>query len=156
MNDHYYKMTIIDRVSEAEQFAPISEMRERLRKDLEDLLNTRQGRSDIPPWFVELGRSLATYGLNNIDTIDIHSDDKKAKLLQDVHQAIQWFEPRLDDVTVDIDNKKEDEITDGKSYFVLHLRIDAKMRNGAYTDHIVFNTMIQKNGATVLEGPTDA
>lgn len=120
-----------------------------VRRDLEDLLNTRQGRNDVPPCYEELCNSLAVYGLNNIDTVDISSKEELLHLLDDIKSTIQRFEPRLENIGVSI-TKNEDEKQE-RSPFVLHLRIDADMRIGTYISSVVFNTMIQKSGATVQE-----
>ena len=151
MNDQFL-MTIIDRLCEAKSSTSIAEMREMVRRDLEDLLNTRQGRDDVPPWFEQLGGSLAVYGLNNIDTVDMSSKEELTDLLTRIKATIQRFEPRLENVNVSTIKDKEQK----RSPFVLHLRIDAEMRIGAYIDRVVFNTMIQKSGATVQEAPDHA
>lgn len=120
-----------------------------VRKDLEDLLNTRQGRNDIPSCFEQLGKSLAVYGLNSFDSVDISSREELSRLLNDIEDTIHRFEPRLEDVEVSI--VKADDDKQKRSPFVLHLRIEAQMRIGSYIDSITFNTMIQKSGATVRE-----
>ena len=125
-----------------------------IRRDLEDLLNTRQGRKDVPSCFELLSDSLAVYGLNNIDTVDISSKDELLNLLNDIRLTIQRFEPRLENVGVSITKDKDGK--EERSPFVLHLRIDADMRIGTYVSQVVFNTMIQKSGATVKEVSDDA
>lgn len=147
-------MTIIDRLCEARSSASIAEMREMVRIDLENLLNTRQGRNDVPPWFEQLCSSLAVYGLQNIDTVDISSKSELLKLLSDIRSTIQRFEPRLQNVDVSISKDYEEKQV--LSPFVLHLRIDAEIRLGTYIDRVIFNTMIQKNGATVQEASDHA
>ncbi len=148
MNDQY-QMTLIDRLCQGKSSTSIAEMRDMVRRDLEDLLNTRQGPGDIPPWFENLGSSMAVYGLNSIESVDMSVKDELLKLLTDVKISIQLFEPRLENVDVSIAKANDDNQT--RSPFVLHLRIDAVMRIGAYVDRVVFNTMIQKSGATVHE-----
>jgi type VI secretion system protein ImpF len=153
MNDQF-QMTIIDRLCEGRPSTSIAEMREMVRRDLEDLLNTRQGPEEIPPWFEMLGSSLAVYGFNTIESVDMSVKDELLKLLTDVKTSIQLFEPRLENVDVSIIKDKEEKQT--RSPFVLHLRIDAEMRIGDYVDRVVFNTMIQKSGATVQEASDHA
>jgi type VI secretion system protein ImpF len=148
MNDQF-QMTIIDRLCQGKPSTSIAEMREMVRRDLEDLLNTRQGPSEIPPWFENLGNSMAVYGLNGIESVDMSVKDELLKILTEVKSTIQLFEPRLEDVDVSIVKAKED--NQSRSPFVLHLRIDGVMRIGGYVDRIVFNSMIQKSGATVKE-----
>jgi type VI secretion system protein ImpF len=154
MND-LVQMTIIDRLCEAKPFASIKEMREMVRRDLEDLLNTRQGRSDIASWFPELEKSIATYGLNNIDTVDMSSGEELEELLSDIKCTIQMFEPRLEHIEVVSESHAISE-NGYTSPFVLRLRINADMRVGENVESVVFNTMIQKSGATVQEAAPDA
>jgi len=153
MNDQF-QMTIIDRLCERRSSTSLAEMRGMIRRDLEDLLNTRQGRKDVPSCFELLSDSLAVYGLNNIDTVDISSKDELLNLLNDIRLTIQRFEPRLENVGVSITKDKDGK--EERSPFVLHLRIDADMRIGTYVSQVVFNTMIQKSGATVKEVSDDA
>lgn len=148
MNDKY-QMTLIDRLCQGRPSTSIGEMRDMLRRDLEDLLNTRQGPEEIPSCMEHLNSSMAVYGLNYIENVDMNVKDDLLKLLTNVKSSIQLFEPRLEEVDVSIVKAKDDSQT--RSPFVLHLRIDAVMRIGAYVDRVVFNTMIQKSGATVEE-----
>ena len=48
----------------------IHQMIDAVRRDLEDLLNTRQSHQGMPEEFVELQRSIATYGLPDFSSID--------------------------------------------------------------------------------------
>lgn len=148
MNDQF-ELSFIDRLCETRHSASISEMREYLRRDLEDLLNTRQGCDNIPQWCEQLRSSIAVYGLHNIETVDISSQEELLRLLSDIKNAIIRFEPRLENVEVSI--TKDESGKQAWSPFILHLRIDAEMRMGNYLDRVVFNTMIQKSGATVQE-----
>jgi type VI secretion system protein ImpF len=153
MNDQFH-MTVIDRLCERRSSTSLAEMRDMVRRDLEDLLNTRQGRNDVPSCFEQLSDSLAVYGLNNIDTVDISSKEELLNLLNDIRSTIQRFEPRLENVEVSITKDKDGKLE--RSPFVLHLRIDANMRIGTYVSEVVFNTMIQKSGATVKEASEHA
>lgn len=144
-----FELTIIDRLCEARLSASIAEMRENIRRDLEDLLNTRQGCNNIPQWCGQLKNSIAVYGLHSIENVDISSQEELLRLLSDIKCAIIRFEPRLENVEVSI--TKDESGKQVWSPFVLHLRIDAEMRMGNFLDRVVFNTMIQKSGATVKE-----
>jgi len=155
-----FLMTIIDRLStgKGEPGASFREMRDMLRRDLEDLLNTRQGLKldrEQEAKYPELTRSLATYGLNNIDTVDMSCGEEIELLLNDVKHTIEMFEPRLENVEVYNDSPAKG-ADDYVSPFVLRMRINADMRIGNYIDRVVFDTLIQKSGATVKEGEPDA
>lgn len=155
-----FQMTIIDRLSAGtgEGGTTFKEMRNMIRRDLEDLLNTRQGLkldSEQKTKYPELKRSLATYGLNNIDTVDMSCGEEIERLLSDVKHTIEMFEPRLKNVEVFNDSPAKG-ANDYVSPFVLRMRISADMRIGHYLDPVVFNTLIQKSGATVKEEETNA
>ncbi|MBD3317602.1 MAG: type VI secretion system baseplate subunit TssE [Chitinivibrionales bacterium] len=133
-----YIPTIIDRLCGITEPWAIGEVCESVRSHLECLLNSRQGRDDIPPWFVELSESLATYGIGNIDNVDLEDQEERRELIKSIHRAIALFEPRLDEVSV-IDKGIEHP-------FVLKLEINAVLRLGRSVEPVVFGTTLRKNG----------
>ena len=132
----------IDRLCGASVTSSIEEVRETVRKDLENLLNARQGRNDIPPWFTEVRRSIA-YGLGDFESTNLESANDRQNLLKKIRNTIAEFEPRLQSVTV----------TDSRIMhpFVLHFQISAVLRIGRYIDNVVFGTTIEKNGSTIVK-----
>jgi type VI secretion system lysozyme-like protein len=139
-----YTPTVLERLCGAGMFGTIDDARESVRRDLEDLLNARQGREhDIPPWFTALAGSVATYGIGQVDAIDLEVREERQGLLKAIRRAIRRFEPRLERVEV---------IDLGVVHpFVLRFRIEAVMRLESVADRVVFGTTLRKNGTAVVE-----
>lgn len=74
-----------------------------VRRDLEDLLNTRRPENDIPPEFINLERSIFNYGIPDVVSLSRDSYGRPRELTEAIARAIEQFEPRLDRVEVTID-----------------------------------------------------
>jgi type VI secretion system protein ImpF len=72
----------------------IQEISLAVRRDLEDLLNTRP---IIDPSRLDgvLGESLLAYGVPDLTGYDLHSREQATNWLDNVRHAIERFEPRL-------------------------------------------------------------
>lgn len=69
-----------------------------VHRDLEDLLNTRQILANIPPDCTELLRSIATYGLPDLASIEAITPDQRNAIGRVLEEIIQRNEPRLKQV----------------------------------------------------------
>src|SRR5262245_46359957 len=78
----------------------LTEMQESVRRDLQDLLNTRQAATEIYSDEAELAQSVLSYGLPDLTTLNPTVADQRRLLQQTVEHAIRRFEPRLMDVRV--------------------------------------------------------
>lgn len=81
-----------ERVSGAEQ---VRRVRDEVRRDLENLLNTRWRCVCWPPKLEELDRSLVNYGLPDFSGVPLNDRSQLASFRSIVEQAISYFEPRL-------------------------------------------------------------
>jgi type VI secretion system protein ImpF len=81
-----------------------NQAKEAVGRDLENLLNTKCFTPDIPDSCSELGRSVFTYGLSDFTSKNPASPSVRTELRQEIEKAIQLFEPRLQKVTVRIDD----------------------------------------------------
>jgi type VI secretion system lysozyme-like protein len=142
MTENEFKNSFIDRLCGASITSSIEAVREMVRRDLEDLLNARQGRCDIPSWFMEVRRSFA-YGLGDFESTNLESANDRQRLLNTIKSTIAFFEPRLQNVVV----------TDSGIIhpFILHFQIRATLKIGTFVDKVVFGTTIQKNGTTTVK-----
>ncbi len=68
-----------------------------VRRDLEDLLNTRLS-SDVPPAFVEVSRSVVTYGLPDLSAVSADTSEQRADIGRLIERIIERHEPRLRNV----------------------------------------------------------
>lgn len=73
-----------------------------LRRDLEWLLNTRRTTIPVPDWTRELRYSLFRYGLPDITEYSLTSSLDQDRLTSEVEEAVETFEPRLMNVTVNM------------------------------------------------------
>lgn len=101
--------SILDRLIEPRDGEPddlssrgqsVRELEEAVRRDLQDLLNTRQSSSDAYSDDDELSRSLLTYGLPELANYNPTVPDHRKELQGIIERAIKVFEPRLMDVRV--------------------------------------------------------
>ncbi|MBN1442861.1 MAG: type VI secretion system baseplate subunit TssE [Planctomycetes bacterium] len=142
-----YQPTILDRLCPREgegsgEGASYEEIRESVRRDLEDLFNTRQGRDDIPPQFSELARSIAAYGLRNFNSTNLESPQERQNLLRAIERTVRAYEPRLDRIEL-----RE---LPGTHPFELRFEIKAVLRVAGYEDRVVFGTTVRKDGGAVV------
>lgn len=79
-------------------------MKSALKRDMEWLLNTR--RCQVMEEFVddpgELTRSLLNYGLPDISSMSVQSGKDHNRILRQMEEAVEYFEPRLKNVRVSL------------------------------------------------------
>src|SRR5215207_8868264 len=78
----------------------LRQLKETVKRDLEQLLNTRQSGDWLPEDLKELNSSLAAYGLPDFSSVSIKSPAEQARLRRALEAAIATFEPRLEDINV--------------------------------------------------------
>jgi len=96
--------SILDRLIQSESGdgdaeAALSDV-DAVRRDLEELLNTRQSVARVPSEFPEVGKSLITYGIPDFGSIDASSQLKCEELGRKLRDLIALHEPRLKDVRI--------------------------------------------------------
>jgi type VI secretion system protein ImpF len=101
--------SILDRLIEPRDDEPVDlssrgqsvrELEEAVRRDLQDLLNTRRTAIDGFPDDAELSRSLLTFGLPELTSFNPTVPDQRRTLQDIIERTIRQFEPRLMDVRV--------------------------------------------------------
>ena len=97
--------SILDRLIDAEAAGEgnllgydAARMIDTVRRDLEDLLNTRQSHQGMPEEFVELHDSVATYGLPDFTSVDASKTGQRKAIGKIIEAIIHKFEPRLREV----------------------------------------------------------
>jgi type VI secretion system protein ImpF len=68
-----------------------------VRRDLEDLLNTRR-TNDVPPAFVEVNQSVVAYGLPDLSAVSADTSEQRTDIGKLIERIIERFEPRLRNV----------------------------------------------------------
>ncbi len=121
----------------------IKDMRLSVRRDLENLLNTRLRVMQPDDGYHELKKSLLNYGLPDLATVNITDLAKRKQFITWLESLIMEFEPRFKSVTVQYrDNNNE---TDR----VLRFRIDAVMYADPSPEVVVFDSVLEPVSRTV-------
>lgn len=95
---------------DVEKSAPtlLQEIKSNIRRDLENLLNTRLFRAPAPGLYPELERSVINYGLPDFSTVQFGSAEHLEQFRRVVQETIEKFETRFRQVRVDIMDAGED------------------------------------------------
>jgi type VI secretion system protein ImpF len=78
----------------------LRELRQSLRRDLENLLNTRWRCTSWPEDLEELELSLVNYGIPDISGADLGSAQSREEFSQIVERVLECYEPRFKSVRV--------------------------------------------------------
>jgi type VI secretion system protein ImpF len=109
--------TILDRLIERDPNAAgsvqyrqpsFNQAKAAVARDLENLLNCKNFFTPFPEAFKELNRSVMAYGLPDFTAMNPRGLSEKSELLHAVERAIQFFEPRLKNVMVSLDDSDND------------------------------------------------
>ncbi len=73
----------------------LSELKQCVRRDLQNLLNTRWKCSLWPPDYEELELSLVNYGIPDFSGVNMGGPENQKRLIEIVERAIAFFEPRF-------------------------------------------------------------
>jgi type VI secretion system protein ImpF len=115
----------------------VRELEEAVRRDLQDLLNTRRTATDEFPEEAELSRSLLTFGLPELSTYNPTVPEQQRVLQGIVEGTIQRFEPRLMDVRVTSIS------ADSSSGRGLRMCVEALLRVAPAPLPITFDTVVK-------------
>jgi len=114
----------------------ITQMVAAVRRDLEDLLNTRQSHTGLSEAFKEVHQSLIAYGLPDLTSLNAITAQQRQEIGGLIEAVVARFEPRLKDIRVTMvdagDNKDR----------TLKFRIDARLRLDPSPD-VAFDTILE-------------
>ncbi len=125
------------------------DLRNGIRRDLEDLLNARCRVLSPPAGSRHLSDSILNYGLPDLATINMLDTDRKRVFTRDMENIIRAFEPRFKSVRVQfLENVS-------KSDRALRFRIDAVMYAHPAPEVVVFDSVLEPllRTVTVEESP---
>lgn len=97
---------LIDNEPENSNEAPLTDkeklriIQQSVRRDLENLLNTRYRCIAWPPEFEQIDDSLINYGIPDFTASSLNAAEEGGILIKAIHKAITLFENRLVDVRV--------------------------------------------------------
>ncbi|MCI0462837.1 MAG: type VI secretion system baseplate subunit TssE [Gemmataceae bacterium] len=76
----------------------MEQMLEAVRRDLEELLNTRQTSGDLPRGLQQTRKSIHAFGLPDLTSFHALTSDQREKLARTLEETVAAFEPRLRDI----------------------------------------------------------
>ena len=114
----------------------LARLKTAVRRDLENLLNTRRTPDYIPEGSVEILRSVYYYGLPDITSMPANFLYEQTKLLQSIETAVKTFEGRLDGVRVSL-------VPVAGQSRVLRFVIDGMLRIDPLPEHVVYDASIE-------------
>lgn len=115
----------------------LRDLRESVRRNLEDLLNTRQRCLPLPAGLEQIPRSLVNYGIPDFTGIDLANPARREEFRAAVEMAIRNFEPRFITVTVVL----RDDKADGADRLI-RFRIDAFMYADPAPEPVAFDSLL--------------
>ena len=134
---------LIDMEPEVQREAPKSrtqvlrELKNSVRRDLENLLNTRWRCTAWPPNLEELDISVVNYGIPDFTGANMSLSSEREQLRQTIEKVIQQFEPRFKTVRVVlVENKDEFDRS-------LRFRIDALLHAEPAPEPVVFDSQVE-------------
>lgn len=126
-----------------DQHQKLKELRASVRRDLENLLNTRLRMLEPDEELTELKKSLLNYGLPDLATINISNKAKKKEFVEQLEILLLEFEPRFKSVNVHyLDNSDSLDRT-------LRFRIDATLYADPSPEVVVFDSVLEPVSRTV-------
>jgi type VI secretion system protein ImpF len=114
----------------------VTEMVETVRRDMEELLNTRQSHQGLPEAFVETQRSILGYGLPDMSGINALTPQQREEIGRLLEEVVVRFEPRLRDVRATLVDSAESKQP------ALRFRIDARLCVEPAPD-VAFETILE-------------
>jgi type VI secretion system protein ImpF len=114
----------------------LARLKTAVRRDLENLLNTRRTPDYIHEGSVEILRSVYYYGLPDITSMPANFLYEQTKLLQSIETAVKTFEARLDGVKVSL-------VPVAGQSRVLRFVIDGMLRIDPLPEHVVYDASIE-------------
>jgi len=123
--------------SDANKYHKLKNLRNSVRRDLENLLNTRYKIMQPAEEYKEVELSLLNYGLPDLATINMSDVDKKKEFIENFETILREYEPRFKSIKVSyLDNSDKLDRT-------LRFRIDATLYADPYPEVIIFDSILE-------------
>jgi type VI secretion system protein ImpF len=144
-NNAPLQASVLDRLIHSETKQPagrapthsMRDLKQSIRRDLENLLNTRWRCTSWPPNLNELGKSLVDYGIPDFSGSALGSSVNREEFRRIIERAIQRFEPRLKNAKVDLVESNE------PLDRVLRFRINALVQADPVPEQVVFDSSLE-------------
>ena len=107
-----------------------------VRRDLQWLLNTKRTPEAAGVEFKHTHRSLYNYGIPDFSVLSSTSHKDRNRLLSEMEESIEFYEPRLKNVKVSLVN------TDGLTTKMLRFQIEATLMMDPAPEQVSFDTVL--------------
>lgn len=145
--DKHLRASVLDRLfddephlsadSENTRHKKLKDLRNSVRRDLENLLNTRCCVVSPPEQYEQVQDSLMNYGLQDLATVNMLDSDKKILFTNSVEKIIKQYEPRFKSVRVShLDTGDSGDRT-------VRFRIDAVLYADPAPEVVVFDSILE-------------
>ena len=114
----------------------VDQITEAVRRDLEDLLNTRQTPAHLLADFPELRTSVFAYGLPDLTSLQAVTPQQRTEIGRLLERIIMTFEPRLEKVKAILLTGADDKLP------TLRFRVDARL-NMDPAPEVAFETTLE-------------
>lgn len=121
----------------------LKDLRNSVRRDLENILNTRYRMLEPPSNFSELEYSVLNYGLPDLATVNINDFNKKKEFTRQLEKMLKNFEPRFKTVSVNFTDNKD------KTDRTLRFRINATLYADPAPEVVIFDSILEPASRTV-------
>lgn len=115
----------------------VEQMIEVVRRDLEELLNTRRSTFGMTEAYTEVNNSIIAFGLPDLTALDAFTDAQREEIGRQIEATVNRFEPRLKDVRAVL--LLDDASLQDRS---VKFRIDARMRVDPAPE-VAFDTVLE-------------
>ncbi len=122
---------------DSDQHQKLKDLRNSVRRDLENLLNTRFRMVEPDSEYTQIQNSLLNYGLPDLATVNISDQEKRKEFIQHLETILIEYEPRFKAVKVRyMDNSDTLDRT-------LRFRIDATLYADPSPEIVVFDSILE-------------
>lgn len=126
-----------------DQHHKLKQLRDSVRRDLENMLNTRFRMVEPSKEYPELKKSLLNYGLPDLATINIFDKIRRQEFIDHLETLLTEFEPRFKSVKISfMENKNTADKT-------LRFKIDAVLYADPSPEVVVFDSTLEPVTRTV-------
>lgn len=111
-------------------------LKDAVRRDLEDLLNTRRRPFSVPAGLEDLEQSSFEFGIPDFSGANMSTLERRRKYLRSIEEIIRLHEPRFSTVRViGVDEKKATQRT-------LHFRIEAVLQTEPVPESVLYDSQV--------------
>jgi len=141
--NHLARLSLVDALQKVEGTtresaqARMRRVKESVRRDLQDLLNTRQRCQGWSPELEQLEESVFDYGVPDITGANLSSQDRRSAFLRELEGVIRRHDPRF--IAVKVQSVESADPFDR----VLRFRINATLRVESGPEQAVFDFRLE-------------